>query len=110
MKHIQEVWGFEELYKLLLSLHASLFDNKRVSPSARGCEKPLTSWAIMMGVQPDVPAPSDTQFLDRDVDPAITGSFERRAEIANVLADELLGVTQRFRNEALQRISKGNTH
>ncbi|KAJ1850844.1 hypothetical protein LPJ76_006327, partial [Coemansia sp. RSA 638] len=40
--------------------------------------------------QPEVPAPSDTQFLDRNVDPAITDSFARRAEIANALADELL--------------------
>ncbi|KAJ2121500.1 hypothetical protein IW147_004240, partial [Coemansia sp. RSA 720] len=107
---ISQVQEYQNLLKLLLSLHASLFANKRVSPSARGCEKPLTSWEIMMGVQPDVPAPSDTQFLDRDVDPAITGSFARRAEIANALADELLEVIQRFRNEALQRISKGNTH
>ncbi|KAJ2472256.1 hypothetical protein IWW56_006184, partial [Coemansia sp. RSA 2131] len=104
MSSILQTQKYHNLCKLLLSLHASLFDNKRVSPSARGCKRPLTSWAIMMGVQPDVPAPSDTQFLDRDVDPAITGPFERRAEIANVLADELLEVIQRFRDEALQRI------
>ncbi|KAJ1850974.1 hypothetical protein LPJ76_006278, partial [Coemansia sp. RSA 638] len=59
----------------------------------------------MVGIaQPKVPAPSDTQFLDRNVDPAITDSFARRAEIADALADELLEVTQRFRNEALERI------
>ncbi|KAJ2478292.1 hypothetical protein IWW56_003796 [Coemansia sp. RSA 2131] len=99
------------LCKLLFVLRATLFDNQRVSPSAQRCEKPLPSWAINMGIaQPEVPAPSDTQFLDRDVDPAITESFARRAEIADALADELLEVTQRFRDEALERIDKGNTH
>ncbi|KAJ2118641.1 hypothetical protein IW147_006377 [Coemansia sp. RSA 720] len=102
--------GYEELRKLLFILRATLFNNQHVSPSAQRCEKPLTPWAIMMGAQPEVPAPSDTQFLDRNVDPAITDSFARRAEIANALADELLEVIQRFRNEALQRIDKGNMH
>ncbi|KAJ2495763.1 hypothetical protein GGH96_006258, partial [Coemansia sp. RSA 1972] len=94
LNHIREDQGYEELRKLLFILRAALFDNKRVSPSAQRCEQPPPSWAITMGVQPEVTALSDTQFLDRDVDPAITDSFARRAEIADVLADELLEVTQ----------------
>ncbi|KAJ1850693.1 hypothetical protein LPJ76_006362 [Coemansia sp. RSA 638] len=111
LDHIQKVEGYEELLKLLLHLHASLFNSHHVSPSARGCIIPRKFEKYMVGIaQPKVPAPSDTQFLDRNVDPAITDSFARRAEIADALADELLEVTQRFRDEALQRINKGNTH
>ncbi|KAJ2528082.1 hypothetical protein GGH20_002790, partial [Coemansia sp. RSA 1937] len=105
LDHIQKVQGYEELLKLLLHLHASLFNSHHVSPSARGCIIPRKFESYMVGIaQPEAPALSDTQFLDRDVDPAITDSFARRAEIAEALADELLEVTQKFRSEALDRI------
>ncbi|KAJ1776132.1 hypothetical protein LPJ54_003274, partial [Coemansia sp. RSA 1824] len=98
LQHILNAQGFEELRKLLFILRATLFSNKHVSSSAQGCLTLPPPWAIDMGIaQPKVPTPSDTQFLDRDVDPAITDSFARRAEIAGVIADELLGVTQKFR-------------
>ncbi|KAJ2146269.1 hypothetical protein IW136_000640 [Coemansia sp. RSA 678] len=111
LQHILNAQGFEELRKLLFVLRATLFGNKHVSSSAQGCLPLPPSWAIDMGIaQPEVPTPSDTQFLDRNINPAITDSFARRAEIADVLADKLLEVTQKFRNEALERINKGNTH
>ncbi|KAJ2129861.1 hypothetical protein IW136_005718 [Coemansia sp. RSA 678] len=105
LDHIQKVQGYEELLKLLLHLHAGLFNSHHASPSARGCIIPRKFERYMVGIaQPKVPTPFDTQYLDRYVDPTITDSFARRAEIADILADELLAVTSKFRNEALDRI------
>ncbi|PIA12707.1 hypothetical protein COEREDRAFT_12331 [Coemansia reversa NRRL 1564] len=96
------------LVRVVKELYTTLFYNSKVSPRTRGLNA-LTELERHLGEpQPYAAQPHETDFLDHQVNPDTTNPFERRAEIAEAIADKLLSVFKDFRDQACSRIVAGS--
>ncbi|KAJ2607364.1 hypothetical protein H4S08_004849 [Coemansia sp. RSA 1365] len=105
LKHFIAHQDYLHLVCVVRELYTTLFYNSEVSPRSRG----LLVWEEPFGEPlPYAAQPHETELLDHKVNPDTADPFERRAEIAETIADKLLSVFKVYRDQAHSRIVTGS--